>query len=239
MTLILGIETSCDETAAAVVAGGQMIPATSSSHRSTSTSAMAAFPEVFRGTRAEHSAGDRPGDGRGRGRLGRPDAVAVIHGPGLAGLLVGPMPPKGWPGARFCPGAQPYRGPHLRQLAGWRRAARVSAALPGVGRAQRADLDGRACCYRRLGGTLTTRRVRRSTRWAGQLACSTRRAEHPAGGLRRPRRRHLPPAPGCRAVTISASPGSRRPCSSSCKSTSRRATARRQATSGRPALSRR
>jgi N6-L-threonylcarbamoyladenine synthase len=112
MTLILGIESSCDETAAAVVADGRTILSNVvASQVDVHRRYGGVFPEVasrqhvlsilpvIREALAEaeiewhQGNGDSGGEGTGRGPL---DAVAVTYGPGLAGsLLVGLNAAKG------------------------------------------------------------------------------------------------------------------------------------------------
>jgi N6-L-threonylcarbamoyladenine synthase len=92
MTLILGIETSCDETAAAVVADGHDV---ASSVVSSQVDLHARFggvvPELASRAHVE-LVGPVIADALGEAgvELGEIDAVAACHGPGLAGaLLVG------------------------------------------------------------------------------------------------------------------------------------------------------
>ena len=91
VTRILGIETSCDETAAAVVDDGRIVllvgrvepgrpPRALRRRRARSRE-----PRARRGDRRRH----RGGTGRGRNRPRRTiDVMAAVHGPGLAGALI-------------------------------------------------------------------------------------------------------------------------------------------------------
>ncbi|MFN2292606.1 MAG: tRNA (adenosine(37)-N6)-threonylcarbamoyltransferase complex transferase subunit TsaD [Anaerolineae bacterium] len=112
MTLILGIESSCDETAAAVVADGRFILSNVvASQVDIHRRYGGVFPEVasrqhilsilpvIEEALAEASVelgGDRPGVGEHPASDQRLDAIAVTRGPGLAGsLLVGVNAAKG------------------------------------------------------------------------------------------------------------------------------------------------
>ena len=92
MTLILGIETSCDETAAAVVADGQTIRSNVvESQVEIHQRYGGVFPEV---ASRQHVLSILPVIGQAMAEAEADwdilDAVAVTHGPGLAGsLLVG------------------------------------------------------------------------------------------------------------------------------------------------------
>ena len=171
MTRILGIETSCDETAAAVVEDGRrvlssivasqndvhakyggVVPELASRHH-----VEAIGPVV---TEALEQAGTTLDD---------LDAIAVTHGPGLVGsLLVGVAPARRsrWQLGMPLVARQPPRGPHPRR----RSSSTRRDPVPGdrarrLGRAHRARTcarGGRLPPARR--GRATTPRARRSTR---------------------------------------------------------------------------
>ena len=115
MALVLGIETSCDETAAAVVEDGRRVL---SSVVSSQAAVHAPYGGVVPGAglappHREHRPRDRVGDaGVGRRRFPDLAAVAVTQGPGLVGsLLVGVQAAKGdRPRARQAPRARAPRG---------------------------------------------------------------------------------------------------------------------------------
>lgn len=106
MTLILGIETSCDETAAAVVAGGQTIRSSViESQVDIHQRYGGVFPEV---ASRQHVLSILPVIGQAMAAAEVDwddlDAVAVTHGPGLAGsLLVGVNAAKGLAWGRGLP----------------------------------------------------------------------------------------------------------------------------------------
>ena len=106
MTLILGIETSCDETAAAVVADGQTIRSSVvESQVDIHQRYGGVFPEV---ASRQHVLSILPVIGQAMAEAevdwDNLDAVAVTHGPGLAGsLLVGVNAAKGLAWGRGLP----------------------------------------------------------------------------------------------------------------------------------------
>ncbi len=98
---ILGIESSCDETAAAVVrageSGGEILSSVVWSQGDLHADFGGVVPEIAARAHAETmDLGRRARAGRGRADAGRLDAVAVTAGPGLiGGVLAGVMCAKG------------------------------------------------------------------------------------------------------------------------------------------------
>ena len=188
LMLILGIETSCDETAAAVVEDGRVVLLVGRVEPGRPARALRrrrARDREPRARRADHR-GDRRGARRG-GRRARAtlDAVAACHGPGLAGaLLVGVSAAK----ALALAADLPYVGVnHLEAhlYAALARGARPRAAARGAHRVGRPH-DGRGR-WRTTAGTgcsarpSTTRPARRSTRSRASSASATRAARRSTG----------------------------------------------------------
>ena len=223
---ILAVETSCDETAVAVVEGGRRIVA----NVVASQVALHARDRRHRarGRGARPPALDDPG-ARGGARASRHratgrtlDAVAVTEGPGLAGsLLVGHHDGQdAGLGARPAARAgQPPRGPHLRRVAARprrggdsrhpsSRSSRSSSAAATRSSSRCPTTCATGCSARRS----TTRRARRSTRSAGCSACPTRAARR---SWPRPLERRCMTgasrAPGWATRSTSRSAASRRP----------------------------
>ena len=119
---ILGIETSCDETAAAVVEDGRRILSNVvASQADLHARYGGVVPEVASRKHLESIVPVLEAAlETARCRLADLDAIAVTHGPGLPGLAAGGAERRQGhrPGLRPAPpGRQPPRGPPLRQLA--------------------------------------------------------------------------------------------------------------------------
>ncbi len=101
MTLILGLETSCDETAAAVVRDGTLVLSNvMATQHALHVRYAGVVPEIASRAHVERllpvvtEALTQAGV-----ELRRLDAIAVGNRPGLVGsLIVGVAPPKPWPG---------------------------------------------------------------------------------------------------------------------------------------------
>ena len=148
-TVVLGIETSCDETAAALVMGGYDVL---SSVVSTQVDLHAQYggvvPEIASRAHLDLlNPVDGPGDRRSRRRADeRIDAVACTVGPGLIGaLLVGVSAAKALALTWDVPfvGVNHHRGPPLRGVPRGPDAGDAARRAARVGRAHDADRDAR------------------------------------------------------------------------------------------------
>ena len=195
MTLILAIETSCDETAAAVVEDGRrvlsnVVATQIELHRRFG----GVFPEV---ASRQHVLAIEPVIRQALAEAGvaqaaELDAIAVTHGPGLAGsLLVGVNAAKGM---AFAAGRPLLAVNHLEGhvYSNWldcpARGDRTHRQLPGPGadrlrRPHRADPHDRSRPVS-AAGRHAGRRGRRGVRQGGAPAGAglSRRAGHPAAG---------------------------------------------------------
>ena len=194
--LILGIETSCDETAAALVTRDGELARTSSPRRPSCTRASAA--SCPRSPRAGTSSSSRPSCARRSGRPTRrsrtSSAVAVTAGPGLIGaLLVGVSAAKALAWARRLPLAPvDHLHGHVASLylQPARRSSRRSSACSRAAGTRCCSTCASAAASRCSGRRSTTRPARRSTRARGCSGSATRAARRSTGSRARatPRR---------------------------------------------------
>ena len=183
---VLGIETSCDETAAAVIEDGSVIlsnvvvsQAQTHARYGGIVPELASRQHMVTIVPAVRQALDESGL-----ELGSVDAIAVTHGPGLAGsLLIGVGAAKGLALAADLPllGVQPPRGPRLRRLARGRRSGardRLPAPVPhNVGRPYRPGRYGGPRALRAARAHQGRRRPeRRSTRRPASSGSDSRAA---------------------------------------------------------------